>query len=99
MHDVVETARGRPRDLLIPEPDDFMCVFEFVEVRLQHARQGAVRLARAGRVDMNGEILAGRVSGERERITGERTGTLDRIAVRPVERSGDRTILLLEDEL
>ena len=76
-----------------------MCVVEFIEVHLQRARQRAVRLTRAGRVDMDGEILTGRLAEQCQSLIRERTSEFDWIAVRPVERSGDRPLLLLEDKL
>ena len=75
-----------------------MGVVEFVEVRLHRARQRAVGLAGPGRVDMDGEILTGRIAGKNQRLAGEQAGQLDGIAVRPVERSRDDALLLLEHQ-
>src|SRR3954466_9673793 len=96
MHDIVHAAHRRPRNVLIPGSDHFMAVVEFVEVRPYRARQCVVRLARAGRVDMDGEILARRIPGKDERVVGEDSGQLDRIAVRPIERARDGALFLLE---
>jgi len=76
-----------------------MRVIEVDEARFQCAHERARRLERAGRVDMNREIFAARIPGERQRVTGHRAGELDGIAMWPVERAGDSCLLLLEDEL
>jgi hypothetical protein len=52
-----------------------------------------------GRVDADAEILAARVAARRQRVASERTGELDRIAVRPVERADDGVLLLCKLEL
>src|SRR5512138_2953187 len=88
MDDVVQAARGRPGDLLIPGSDDLTCVVELVEMRL----------ARAGRVDMDGEIVSGPVPGKDHGVVREDAGQLDWIAVRPVQRPGNGALLLLENE-
>ena len=62
-----------------------MCVVEIDEVGSERPRHRAVRLERAGRVDADAEILADRVAAKRQRAARERTGELDRIAVRPVD--------------
>ena len=75
-----------------------MCVVEVDEMSLEGAGQGAIRLNRRHRVDVNGEVLTARIPGKRQRVTGDRTGELERIAVRPVERAGDGVVFLCEDE-
>src|SRR5215510_7575608 len=76
-----------------------MCVVEVDEVSLEGAGQSAIRQKRGGRADMNGEILAARIPGERQRVTTECAGECHRIAVRPVERTSDGLVFLSEDEL
>jgi hypothetical protein len=51
-------ARGRPRNLLIGLSDNLVCIVEIDEVGFENARHGAVRLEHAGRIDMDGEIIA-----------------------------------------
>jgi len=84
MHDAMKAARGRPRNSLIPDSDDLVRVVEFIEVHLHRTRQGAVRPTRAGRVDMDAEILAGRLTEKDQPVTRECAGEFDGIAVRPV---------------
>ena len=92
-------ALGRPRNLLIPFSDDLVCVVEIDEVGFERPRHRAIRLERAGGVDVDAEILAARVAGKCQRVASDRTGELDGIAVRPVERAGDGILLLCELEL
>src|SRR5438552_11033338 len=99
VHDAVEPAFGRPRNHLVVFSDDLMRFVEIDEERLECPRHRAVRLERASRLAVHGEVLAARVSGQCRCVALERANELDGIAMRPVERTGHSLVLLFEHEL
>src|SRR5262249_11116762 len=96
LYDAVLPALGCPWDFLIVLSHNLVGFVEIEEHGLEGPGHRAVRFERAGRLDMYGEVLflSGRVPVEGERVAFEHAAQLDRIAVRPEERSRDRCSLL-----
>lgn len=98
MHDVLQAASSGPRNLLIPGSNERMgvvdsskCAFN-VPVSVPSALRvpvASIWMVKFSPVE----------SPEKTSVSpGEQTGQLDGIAVRPVERSGDDALLLLEHQ-
>ena len=99
MYDPVLPALGRPRNLLIPFSDHLMCVVEIDEVGLSVPVIVPSALSVPVESMWTLKFSPPESPRKRQRAAGERTGELDRIAVRPVERAGHGILLLYELEL
>src|ERR1700730_10904314 len=76
-----------------------MGIVQLDEVGVQRARQGPIGVEQTGRLDVDREVVAGRIAGERQPVLLERAGQAKWRAVRVVERPGYRAAVLRENQL